>query len=185
VKYFWTRFLTISLVPLIRHFFFHAVVNFFLISFHCVSDCRKSPPVPAAFKKAMLQSSARCAKIKNTSKHYILAVEFIKSLRWSPRACYVLYDSVVISQSPLFIHVGSAWMIQGKLIPAHCDFEIGKVKFLDRNIAITTMLVVPLHHVWLMVAAAGWVLAPTGVLDVYNCHCDQKYPGAYFKSHTM
>jgi hypothetical protein len=27
------------------------------------------------------------------------------------------------------------------------DFEIGKVKIQDRYIAITTMLVVPLHHV--------------------------------------
>jgi len=67
----------------------------------------------------------------------------------------------------------------------HTDFEIGKAKILARNIAITTMLVVPLHHVWLMVAAAGWVLAPTGVLDVYNRHCDRKDPGVYFKSHTV
>jgi len=29
----------------------------------------------------------------------------------------------------------------------HFDFERGKVKILARNIAITTMLVVPLHHV--------------------------------------
>ena len=29
----------------------------------------------------------------------------------------------------------------------HTDFEIGKVKIVARNIAITTVLVVPLHHV--------------------------------------
>jgi hypothetical protein len=29
----------------------------------------------------------------------------------------------------------------------HTEFEIGKVKILTRYIAITTMLVVPLHHV--------------------------------------
>lgn len=29
----------------------------------------------------------------------------------------------------------------------YSDFEIGKVKILARNIAITTMLVVPLRHV--------------------------------------
>jgi hypothetical protein len=55
----------------------------------------------------------------------------------------------------------------------HTDVEIGKVKIQARYVAITTMLVVPLHHVWLMVEAANWVSALTGVLDVYNRHCDQ------------
>ena len=59
----------------------------------------------------------------------------------------MLQDSVVIIPVSAFHTRRKRMNDTKKTDTQHTDFEIGKAKILARNIAITTMLVVPLHHV--------------------------------------